>query len=142
MLLERWGGGDTLHARVRLLEPAAFTKVSALGIEEQRVNVIADFVTPPEALGDGYRVEARIVVWESPQAMSVPASALFRCREAWCVFVAADGKARRQTVEIGQRSDFVVEIRQGLNAGDFVVLHPTEQLEDGSPILQREDLPR
>ncbi|MBM3224015.1 MAG: HlyD family efflux transporter periplasmic adaptor subunit, partial [Candidatus Tectomicrobia bacterium] len=112
VLLERWGGGHPLQARVRLIEPAAFTKISALGIEEQRVNVIADFLTPPEMLGDGYRVEARILVWESAQVLSVPASALFRCREAWCVFVAVDGKARRQLIEIGQRNDVAVEVRQ------------------------------
>ena len=142
MLIERWGGGSTLQARVRLVEPAAFTKVSALGIEEQRVNVIADFVDAPGPLGDGYRIEAHIVVWESPEVLSVPASALFRCRGAWCVFVAVVGKAQRRQVEIGQRSDFVVEVRQGLTVGESVVLHPTEQLEEGSRIRSREALPR
>lgn len=142
MLVERWGGGTTLQARVRLIEPAAFTKISALGIEEQRVNVIADFIDAPGPLGDGYRIEARIVVWESPEALSVPTSALFRCRDVWCVFVAADGKAQHRQVEIGQRSDFVIEVRQGLAAGESVVLYPTEQLADGSRISPREALPR
>lgn len=142
MFIERWGGGRTLQARVRLVEPSAFTKVSALGIEEQRVNVIADFIDPPGPLGDGYRVEARIVVWETPHALAVPTSALFRCREAWCVFVALDGKAWRRQVDIGQRSDFVVELLQGLSAGDRVVLHPVESLDDGSRIAPRAVAPR
>jgi HlyD family secretion protein len=138
MLLERWGGGSTLQARVRLIEPAAFTKISALGIEEQRVNIIADFVDPPHALGDGYRVEARIVVWESAEVTLVPASALFRCRESWCVFVAVQEKAQRRVVDLGQRSDLVAEVLQGLRPGELVVLHPAEQLEEGLRIRPRE----
>lgn len=138
ILLERWGGAHTLQARVRLVEPSAFTKVSALGIEEQRVNVIGDFVEPPGALGDGYRVEARIVVWESASSLTVPTSALFRCREAWCVFVAADGKAQRRQVEIGQWSDVAVELLQGLSEGESVILHPAEQLDDGRRIALRD----
>ncbi|MGE3542262.1 MAG: efflux RND transporter periplasmic adaptor subunit [Candidatus Tectimicrobiota bacterium] len=136
-LIERWGGGYTLQARVRLIEPSAFTKLSALGIEEQRVNVIADFVEPPGSLGDGYRVEARIVVWETPSTLTVSSSALFRCHEAWCVFVAQEDTARQRQVEVGQRSDFVVEILQGLAEGERVILHPAEQIEDGRRIVQR-----
>lgn len=140
LLVERWGGSTVLEARVRLIEPAAFTKVSALGIEEQRVNVIADFVEPPRALGDGYRVEARIVVWEREEVVTVPASALFRCRDQWCVFCRVEDKAQRRVVTLGQRNDLIAEVHDGLTPGDLVVLHPAEQLEEGRRISPREAL--
>ena len=137
MLIEHWGGEETLEAKVRYVEPSAFTKISALGVEEQRVNVIAEFVEPSVPLGDGYRVEARIVVWEGKDELIVPLSALFRCTQAWCTFVVEENKAKKQEVKVAQRSDFEAVIQQGLQAGEVVILHPTEQIEEGSWVAQR-----
>jgi HlyD family secretion protein len=137
VLVEHWGGDRTLQARVRRVEPAAYTKISALGVEEQRVNVIADFSQMPVPLGAGYRVEARIVVWEGAAVLKVPVSALFRCADAWCVFMVTGGKAQRQQVAIGQRSGLEAEVRHGLQASDVVLVHPTEQVADGKRIRPR-----
>jgi len=117
-----------IRARVRTVEPAAFTKVSALGIEEQRANVVADFVDPPAPLGDGYRVEARTIIWEAERVLKVPASALFRYGDGWSVFVVESGKALRREVEIGYRSQFEAEVLKGIEAGAQVVLHPPTRL--------------
>ncbi|WP_019498312.1 efflux RND transporter periplasmic adaptor subunit [Pseudanabaena sp. PCC 6802] len=132
-------GADTplLRAKVRLIEPSAFTKVSALGVEEQRVNIIGDFVDASR-LGDAYRVDVQIVVWQGKSVLQVPLSAIFRCqRTNWCVFTVQDGKAISQTVAIGQRSDLAAEILQGLQPGEIVVLHPTEQIQSGTPVKPR-----
>jgi HlyD family secretion protein len=134
VLVEHWGGEQALLARVRLVEPAAFTKISALGVEEQRVNVIADLVQPPPTLGDGYRVEARIVVWQAEDVLQVPVSALSRCADAWCVFVVVNGAARRRQVAVGQRNGFAAEVRSGLRDGEAVILHPSEHIDDGSRV--------
>jgi HlyD family secretion protein len=131
MRLEAWGGEKPLRARVRLVEPSGFTKLSALGVEEQRVNVIGDFVDPPGALGDGYRLEARIVVFHAEDVLRAPASALFRRADGWHVFAAQDGRAALRPVEIGQRGLEAVEILAGLSAGDQVVLHPSDRLAEG-----------
>jgi len=131
VLVEEWGGDGALEARVRRVEPSGFTKVSALGVEEQRVNVIADLAEPNPALGDGYRFEARIVVWEGPDVLQVPASALFRQAGAWSVFVVDGTRARRRDVTIGQRGGFAAEIREGLSPGETVVLYPSDRLADG-----------
>jgi len=131
MRLVAWGGDEPLRARVRRVEPSGFTKLSALGVEEQRVNVIADFVDPPGALGDGYRLEARIVVWHGDDVLRAPASAIFRRGGRWHVFADADGRAQLRPVEIGHRGPDEVEIRSGLEAGDRLVLHPTDRVEDG-----------
>ena len=131
MLIDDWGGGAPLQARVRLVEPSAFVKLSALGVEEQRVNVIGDFVTPPVPLADGYRVEARIVVWERDGVVKVPSSALFRRAGEWNVFVVDGGRARRRAVHIGQRGTTEVEVLGGLDEGTRVVLHPSDQVDDG-----------
>ncbi|WP_437963870.1 HlyD family efflux transporter periplasmic adaptor subunit [Sorangium sp. So ce260] len=138
--VERWGGEAPLDARVRLVEPSGFTKVSALGIEEQRVNVIADFSGPPEArraLGDGYRVYARIVVWEKADALKVPQTALFRRGERWAAFALVDGHARLREVEIGRRSGGYAELLAGMNEGDRVVVHPSDKLQDGARVEVR-----
>ncbi|NJR41123.1 MAG: efflux RND transporter periplasmic adaptor subunit [Leptolyngbyaceae cyanobacterium CSU_1_4] len=136
--IEHWGGDEPLQAKVRYVEPSAFTEVSALGVEEQRVNVIADFVNPPQSLGDGYRVEAQIVTWEGKDVLKVPLSALFRCEErAWCTFVAENGKAQQRQVAITQRSDLSAAIERGLEEGEQVILHPTEQIEPGKSIRDR-----
>ncbi len=131
MLLERWGGGEPLTARVRLVEPSGFTKISTLGVEEQRVNVIGDLDQVPEGLGDGFRVEARIVVFESPDVLRVPASALFRRGEGFAVFVVEDDTAKRRAVEVGERGGGAAEIRSGLEPGERVIIHPSDRIEDG-----------
>ena len=130
VLIERWGGDNVLQARVRLVEPSAFTKISALGVEEQRVNVIADFTEPAKTLGDGYRVEGRIVVWENDDVLKIPASALFRRGESWSVFIVQDGKAYRRQVDVGQRNPFEVEIKNGLDDGVEVIVHPSNEISE------------
>lgn len=130
--LDNWGGEKPLRAVVRSVEPLGFTKVSALGIEEKRVHVIADFVDAPGPLGDGYRVEARIVVWRGDNVLQAPASAVFRDGDGWAVFTAEGEFARRRSVEVGARHPQWIEIRRGLNVGDTVVTHPPRDLSDGA----------
>ncbi|MCZ7564163.1 MAG: HlyD family efflux transporter periplasmic adaptor subunit [Burkholderiales bacterium] len=132
--LEEWGGDRSLQARVRVVEPYAFTKISALGIEEQRVNVVLDPVDPLGPLGDGYRVEVRIVIWSAPDVLKVPASALFRRGDAWAVFVVEEGRARIRTVKVGQRNPFEAQVLDSLAAGARVVKYPGNQLEDGARV--------
>ncbi|QDZ26770.1 efflux RND transporter periplasmic adaptor subunit [Noviherbaspirillum sp. UKPF54] len=134
MLLEGWGGAKTLRAKVRLVEPVAFTKVSALGVEEQRVNVIADPVDALGPLGDGYRIEARIVIWSDDKAVKVTGSSLFRVGGAWHVFVADDKHAREREVQVGQRNQDEAQILSGLAPGTKVVRYPNNQLADGARI--------
>ena len=123
-----WGGERPLRARVRRVEPYAFTKISALGVEEKRSNVILDFLEPSATLGDGYRVEVRIVVWSAPHVLLSPLSATFRCTTGWCVYVLADNRARLRSVRIGHRNDEAVEILSGLRAGERVITHPSNDL--------------
>jgi HlyD family secretion protein len=132
--LVAWGGDKELEARVRVVEPYAFTKVSALGIEEKRVNVVMDPVDSLGPLGDGYRVEARVVIWAEPDVLQVPAAAVFRSGTGWAVFVVRDGRAHRRAVRIGQRNPFAVQILEGLSPGDRVVKYPGNQIEDGSRV--------
>ncbi len=129
--LEAWGGDRPLRAKVRLVEPAGFTKISALGVEEKRVNVIADFIDPPDGLGDGYRVETRIVTWEGPDVLKIPGSATFRERDGWSVFIVDNGRARRRSLQIGHRNQTEAEILSGISAGEDVILHPSNQLREG-----------
>lgn len=129
--IEQWGGPQALEARVRLIEPSAFTKISALGIEEQRVNVVADLTTPSVALGDGYRVEGRIVIWEAEDVLKVPVSALFRRGENWSLFVIENGIARVRDIELGHRTPLEAEIKNGLEPGAEVIVHPSNQISDG-----------
>jgi HlyD family secretion protein len=139
-ILEQWGGDQPLRAVVRRVEPAAFTKISALGVEEQRVNVILDLDEPPDrsrTLGDAYRVEARIVIWEQDDVLQVPTGALFRHRDQWAVFLMAEGRAVLRTVEIGQRTSLAARVLGGLDEGDRVVLFPSDQVADGSRIAPR-----
>jgi HlyD family secretion protein len=134
VLLERWGGGATLEGTVRTIEPTGFTKVSALGVEEQRVRVIVDFSSPPDEwhrLGDGYRVEATFVVWSSDAALTVPSSALFRRGDSWAAFVVAGGRARERTVTQGHSSGLLTEVLGGLEDGDTVIVHPGDAIDDG-----------
>ena len=137
VILENWGGEAALRARIRTVEPSAFTKVSALGIEEQRTNVVADFVDAPGPLGDGYRVEARIIIWEAESVLKVPTSALFRYDAGWSVFIVEGGKALRRQVEIGHRGQFEAEILSGIEEGASVIVHPTNQINDGSLVETR-----
>lgn len=134
VLLENWGGAGSLNARVRRVEPAAVTKVSALGVEEQRVNVIADFVDGPGPLGDGYRVEARIVVAAAQSLLKVPASSLFRAGNGWALFVVERGRAWKREVEVGLRNATEAQIQRGVEVGSVVVRHPSNRLSDGSRV--------
>jgi len=137
VIIEGWGGPRPLCARVRVVEPYGFTKISALGIEEQRVNVIADFVDSPDGLGDGYRVEARIVIWENSTVLKVPASALFRVGQRWTVFTIEKGRARMTAVGIGHRNSLEAELEQGLKEGTQVILHPGNELKDDARVAIR-----
>ncbi|MEO8621488.1 MAG: HlyD family efflux transporter periplasmic adaptor subunit [bacterium] len=129
--LEQWGGDSVLTGRVRSVEPAAFTRVSALGVDEQRVNVIIDIPLAPATLGDGYRVEARIVTWSRPDVVTVPVSALVRQGNSWTTYVMADGRARRREVRIGHVGDANAEVLGGLTASERVVLFPSDKVVDG-----------
>lgn len=134
VILEQWGGPQPLEARVRLVEPAAFTKVSALGVEEQRVNVIADLLTPPDqrrSLGDGFRVEARIVVWETDRALQAPAGALFRRGQDWAAYTVVDGRAVLKRVVTGRSSATRTQILEGLSEGEPVILYPGDRVSEG-----------
>ncbi|MCK9368317.1 MAG: efflux RND transporter periplasmic adaptor subunit [Metallibacterium scheffleri] len=139
--LERWGGSEALEARVRTVDPTAFTKVSALGVEEQRVRVVSDLLTPAERwplLGDAYRVEARFVLWESADALRVPHSSLFRAGEQWAVFAAQDRRAARRLVKLGHHGVLFAEILDGLAEGETIVTYPDDRLADGARVEVRE----
>jgi len=131
MLVRAWGGDRVLEGRVRTIEPSGFTKVSALGIDEQRVNVIGDFAEDPAPLGDRYRIEASVVVWHGDDVLQVPWSALFRADQEWAAFVVEGGRARLRTVEAGHRGALTTEIVSGLDAGQRVIRHPTDRIADG-----------
>jgi HlyD family secretion protein len=137
VVLERWGGGEELEGRVRRVEPAGFQRISALGVEEQRVPVLVEFVSPREhwaALGDGYRVEARFVLWESDDVLQIPTSALFRHEGRWAVFVVSNGRAELRTVSTGRRSGLWTQATGGLDAGETLITHPSDRIEDGSRV--------
>lgn len=140
VLFDRWGGDTVLQGSVRVVEPTGFTKVSALGVEEQRVKVIVDFTSPRaewQRLGDGYRIEARFVVWEGEDVLQVPASALFRHNNGWAVFVVEGRHAKLKPVEIGQRAGLVAQIVAGLKVGDRIINHPDDKIRDGVRIKPR-----
>jgi HlyD family secretion protein len=137
VFFERWGGSARLEGKVRSVEPAAFTKVSSLGVEEQRVVVISDIISAPEEwqkLGDGYRVEARFVVWESQKALKVPSSAVFRTGDKNAVFVVKDGRAVERQIKAGQMNGVAAEVIEGLSEGEEVVIHPDDALRDGARV--------
>jgi HlyD family secretion protein len=138
-LIEDWGG-EPIEGTVRRVDPAGFTKVSALGIEEQRVNVIVDFDASTKdrrRLSHGYRVEVRVVLWEDDDALRLPLTALFRDGERWAVFALEDGRARLRHVEIGHRNGLDAEVVSGVAAGMNVVRHPSDQVSDGVLIEAR-----
>lgn len=140
VVFERWGGEGALEGVVRVVEPAGFTKVSALGVEEQRVWVIVAFSSPPalwQRLGDGYRVEASFIVWEEGDVLQIPASALFRDGAGWAVFAIEQGRAVRRQVEIGQRSGLAAQLMSGLPAGAQVIVHPDDRVGEGVRVAAR-----
>ena len=144
ILLEYWGGPRPLEARVRLVEPAGFLKISALGVEEQRVWVLADFVSPRSEwrnLGDAYRVEARIVTWETNNAVKVPTGALFRQPDDWAVFKAQGNHAYLQRIQIGHRSENEAEVFGGIVERDSVILHPSDRVSHGVAVRRRKPSP-
>jgi len=133
-------GEGALNGRVRRVEPFGVTKVSALGIEEQRVNVIVDLTDPParwRQLGHGYQVDARIVLWQGKDVLLLPVGALFRQGDRWAVFRVADGRARTRLVELGRMNDRHAELLSGLAEGDAVILHPSDRVSEGTRVGQR-----
>lgn len=140
VLIDHWGGEQLLRGSVRLIEPSAFTKISALGVEEQRVNVIVDLTDPSEqrrGLGDAFRIEAHIVIWQAEDILTIPTSALFRSGDDWSVFAVQDGTAQQITVEPGHRNPLEVQIVAGLNEGDEIVLYPGDRIRHGTAIQRR-----
>ena len=140
VLFDRWGGEEPLEGLVRIIEPVGFTKFSALGVEEQRVLIISDFTSPAELwerLGDGYRVEARFILWHEENVLQVPASSLFRHNNGWAVFVIENSYAKRQEVIVGQRNGLVAQILEGVKEGDTVITHPSDEVEDGRTVKKR-----
>lgn len=139
--IDHWGGDQPLHGEVRLIEPSAFTKVSALGVEEQRVNVIVDLTDSREqrtGLGDAFRVEAHIVTWNDDDVLKIPSSAMFRSEEKWSVFIARNGIAELSHVTPGNRNSQEVEVVDGLNEGDEIILCPGDRIQHGTVIERRQ----
>jgi HlyD family secretion protein len=140
VLFERWGGGEDLQGEVRVVEPAGFTKISALGVEEQRVLVIADIVSPAELwqrLGDGYRVDARFIIEQSTDVLRVPSSALLYDREGWAIYAVEDGRARFKKLTIGRRSGLLAEVVSGLEENESVIIRPGDSISDGVAVRPR-----
>ena len=140
VLFKRWGKEEPLTGKVRLVEPAGFTKISSLGVEEQRVLVIVDVTSPPEQwslLGDGFRMEAHFVIWEGQNILQIPASALFRSGDKWSVYVVENGKARKRLVEIGQRNGLAAEIISGLKENEKLLAYPDDSISEGTKVRQR-----
>ncbi|MCF6215075.1 MAG: HlyD family efflux transporter periplasmic adaptor subunit [Emcibacter sp.] len=140
-LIKRWGGTEDIRAQVRIVEPSGYTKISALGVEEQRVNVILDFIDPIEkwqTLGNAFRVEAAIIVDKAVDVIYVPISALFRENEIWATFVVRKGRAELQPVTVGRKNDRDAEISGGLMASDKVIIHPGNNVADGIRVIARE----
>ena len=141
VLIDRWGGPEVLNGSVRIVEPFGFTKVSALGVEEQRVNVIIDLPEDNgawQAMGHGYRVEVAIVIWEKDQVLRVPGSALFREGQDWAVFCLENGAAALRKLKIGKRNSFHAEVLEGLSEGEQVIIHPSDLVENGTLVKHRE----
>lgn len=140
VLLEHWGGQQPLHGVVRRVEPSAFTKISALGVEEQRVYVLIDLTDPPAeraTLWDGFRVEARIIIWQRDDVRKVPTSALFRHEGQWAVFRIVNGHAVLQGVQLGRRNALEAEVVEGLAPGTRVIVHPNDKITDGVAVAPR-----
>jgi len=137
---ERWGGEGILEGKVRVVEPVGFTKVSALGVEEQRVLVIVDFTSPRDRwgkIGDGYRLEASFILWEEKEVLQVPAGAVFRSGDRFAVYVVEKGRAKIRPVEAGKRNGLAAQVLSGLAEGETVVLHPGDTVSDGRKVRLR-----
>jgi HlyD family secretion protein len=140
VVFERWGGDQDLEGRVRVVEPAGFTKVSSLGVEEQRVNVLVDLTSPFELwrrLGDGYRLDATFILWESSGVLQVPASSLFRKGDGWALFTAENKRAHLREIVVGHRNGLSAEILSGVPEGVFVIAHPDDMVRDGVRVRVR-----
>ncbi len=135
-----WGGDTPIPAVVRMIEPGAFTKISALGVEEQRVNVICDFAGDSHGMEDGYHVETRVIVWQGQDVLLVPSSAVFRSGSDWAVFTVKDARARKTVVQIGHRGEVYWEVLSGLQPGEHVIVHPSAETDSG--IRVQESPPR
>lgn len=135
---ERWGGTEAVEGRVRLVEPSAFTKISALGIEEQRVNVVIDVVSQSErwrSVGDGYRVDARIVIFQADNVVQVPVGALFRDGEMWAVFTVSQGKARKRAIHVSRRGGTTALVEKGIAPGENIIVYPSDAVQDGVRVV-------
>ena len=139
--LEGWGGESRVAARVRRVEPSGFTKVSTLGVEEQRVNVVLELVNLADAasLGDGYRVDVRIVLWQAQDVLKVPTSALFRAGAQWAAYAVSGGRAVRTGVRIGHQTSTEAEVLAGLDDNAAVIVHPGDLVQDGGRVRARTD---
>ena len=140
VLIDNWGGDEILEGIVRRIEPFGFTKISALGIEEQRVNVIIDFTSPKEKwsrIAHGFQVDVRIVLWEGKDVLKIPLTALFRDGDQWAVFADNGGNAKKRDVKIGRRTGLEAEILDGVEAGDRILVHPSDKITDGVGIEAR-----
>jgi HlyD family secretion protein len=140
VLFERWGGEQPLQGIVRTVEPVAFTKVSALGVEEQRVLIICDFTSAQQQwqrLGDGYRVDAQFVLWQSDNVLQVPASSLFRYQDGWAIFVIENGTAQRRVIKVGQRNGLTAQILEGVKEGESVINHPSDEVDNNVKVKLR-----
>ncbi|SFG23440.1 efflux RND transporter periplasmic adaptor subunit [Neptunomonas qingdaonensis] len=137
---DRWGGEQPLTGVVRIIEPTGSTKISALGVEEQRVLIISDFTSPNalwQRLGDGYRVEASFIIWQQQEVLQIPTSSLFRYHNGWAAFVMQDGYARRREIIIGQRNGLMAQVLKGIEAGEKVINHPSDEVDDGVRVTPR-----
>lgn len=134
--IEGWGG-EPFTARVATVEPSAFTRISALGVEEQRVKVVLEANAPPAALGDGFRVDARITVWRHTSVLTVPSSAVFREHDRWAVYAIEEGRARLRHLEVGHRGRLAVEVTAGLPGGTTVIVHPGDRVTEGTRVRAR-----
>lgn len=140
VVFERWGGDGVLEGVVHVVEPAGFTKLSALGVEEQRVWVIVAFTSPParwQRLGDAYRIEASFILWEANDVLQIPASTLFRDGGNWTVFTVGQGRAVKRNVQVGQRTGLNAQILGGINASEQVIVHPDDRVRDGVRVTSR-----
>jgi len=137
-LITDWGGTTPLRARVRMVEPGGFTKISALGVEEQRANIILDLLDRSDKLADGYRVEVQIITWQGSEVIKIPVSAIFRSGENWAVFKVQNGMARQCQIQIGHRGEFEIEVLAALNPGDIVITHPSADVKEATRVRAAE----
>ena len=133
-LITDWGGPTALRARVRMVEPGGFLKISALGVEEQRANIVIDLLDSSDKLADGYRVEIQIITWQGREVLKVPVSAIFRAGENWAVFKVQNGVAHQSQIQIGHRGELEIEVQAGLNPRDIVITHPSADVREATRV--------